>query len=151
MLEFEVVDALDEPLAAAAEVAAQQPAAPPGAFCSQSWAATSGSGGGGGAQPKAKRARLDHGAEASAAVQPAHTQHPEGDRIAAALCLGAVGMQLIVETCGETCGEACGEVAAYVFFVATFLVAPSQQLKSRDPTPCSAALQTDSRAGANCL
>ncbi len=147
MLEFKVVDALDEPLAAAAEVAAQQPAAPPGAFCSQSWAATSSGGGGGGAQPKAKRARLDHGAEAAAAVQPAHTQHPEGDGIAAALCLGAVGMPLIVETCGETCGE----VAACDLFVATILVAPSQQLKSRDPTPCSAALQTGSRAGANCL
>lgn len=72
---MQVVDALDAPLAAAAHAAAQQPAAPPGAFCSQSWAA--GSGGGSELQPAAKRARVDDGAKAALA-QPAHPRHPKG-------------------------------------------------------------------------
>lgn len=71
----QVLEGLDAPLAAAAEAAAQQPAAPLGAYCSQSWA---GGGGGGGALPAPQRARLRAGTEVAGA-QPAHPQRPKGD------------------------------------------------------------------------
>jgi hypothetical protein len=64
---MQVAEGLDAPLHAAAEAAARLPAAPPGAFCSESWHSNARR-----AQPAVQRAPPD-----DATAAPAALPHPE--------------------------------------------------------------------------